>query len=434
MDAWLLPQLSTFLCSAIASMGCSASLTLPLLLEKPAPEQDWRPPTVLSQCDASISPAEGHQLEARLQSFLNPAGSQSAGGVSAKPGSQSFGYTVLDEFSKPRFRVEGTRVFQAGQLPAVNLQTDERKLLSVLCNTRLYFARYVEVDPTVLRQGVLGTQGITLAQVLETLDFSIAILREDIQQGRPTRLRNPQFINQHFKVMRWSAYNPKNRNQSSLRLTKYAVFAHPGSRVKTATYNTPLYALVDRSGKDQFYLQYTKQAVLSGIYEPGGREYGKAKPLVYLTRNGLEDALMQGTIQIKFPDGTVSYFNVDKNNGIAYVRGLAPRQQRRYWYFQQVNSIKGYGYRAEAKIPIEPGVTFAGDTLNIGLGRLVVLDYGSGNRRRLKLGAIADTGGAFVPNLYQLDLLAGVFQTRGEFNRYIAQLPQYVRAYILIKK
>ncbi|MFM7368083.1 MAG: hypothetical protein ACKO2Z_09830, partial [Sphaerospermopsis kisseleviana] len=180
--------------------------------------------------------------------------------------------------------------------------------------------------------------------------------------------------------------------------------------------------------------KYTKQEVLSGIYEPGGKEYGKVEHLAYLTREGLEEALMQGTILINFTDGTKAFFNVDRNNGISYVRGLKATAQKRYWYFRQVDAIKGYGYKIDAKISIKPGVTFAGDVLNIGLGRVIMMEYNQGGSKRLQMGVIADTGGAFLPNLDQLDYLAGIFKNQTEFRQYIRKLPEYATAYILVKK
>jgi hypothetical protein len=47
---------------------------------------------------------------------------------------------------------------------------------------------------------------------------------------------------------------------------------------------------------------------------------------------------------------------------------------------------------------------------------------------------IADTGGAFLPNLSQLDFLAGTFDSSNDFERYTQQLPSNANAYILIKK
>jgi hypothetical protein len=69
--------------------------------------------------------------------------------------------------------------------------------------------------------------------------------------------------------------------------------------------------------------------------------------------------------------------------------------------------------------------------LNIGLGRIIVIED---NQNQLKMGVIADTGGAFLPNLYQLDFLAGTFASETEFENYIHKLPEYTNAYILVKK
>ena len=408
------------------------------------------------------TPASAEQIEQDVLAFLRrlwreliqqhwhrPEGSDTTESPLLPP---KAAYQAIDEFHRPKFKVNSSQVFSPGRLPNVAVQFQEKDLLSVLENTRAYFSNFAcQADPDSLREGILGTQGITLRKIVETLDFAIATLQADIAEGKPTRLKDANFVNTHFNVVRWSAFNPQKPGQSRLRITKYAVFSHTGSRSKTATYNTPIYALNDPGSDandlgsdannpaptetaDLFYKKYTKQQVLSGIYEPGGREYGKATPLAYLTRTGLEDALLQGTILIRFPDGSSAYFNVDRNNGIAYAKGVAQRAQKRYWYFKEVDAIKGYGYNAEAKISIRPGVTFAGDVLNLGLGKLIVLRYTIGGQQRLKLGAIADTGGAFLPNLYQLDLLAGVFPSKQAFSRHIQQLPSYADAYILIKK
>jgi hypothetical protein len=119
---------------------------------------------------------------------------------------------------------------------------------------------------------------------------------------------------------------------------------------------------------------------------------------------------------------------------MSYIRGLKATAQKRYWYFRQVDAIKGYGYKIDAKISIKPGVTFAGDVLNIGLGRVVVMEHTQNGRKQLQMGVIADTGGAFLPNLYQLDYLAGIFPSQKSFRQYISKLPEYANAYFLVKK
>jgi hypothetical protein len=158
------------------------------------------------------------------------------------------------------------------------------------------------------------------------------------------------------------------------------------------------------------------------------------EPLAYLSRGGLESALMEGTILINFIDGTSELFNVDRNNELAYIKGLDPRKQKRYWYFKKVNAIKGYGRTIETKISIEPGVTFAGDILNIGLGKMVVTEQLIDGKQHLQMGIIADTGGAFLPNLYQLDFLAGIFTNNTDYVARVKKLPDYAKAYILVKR
>ncbi|MEY3332950.1 MAG: hypothetical protein RLZZ176_1250 [Cyanobacteriota bacterium] len=340
-------------------------------------------------------------------------------------------YSVIDEWQKYQYSINANQVLRTGKLPNSQINFNQSDLLTVLTNTRKYFQNYSQEDRDIQRIGILVTQGVTVKDILKTLDFMIVVLQEDIANNRLTRLQNPDFINNNFRVIKWSAHNPENPQQKKLRITKYAAFIHSGSRQKTSKYNIPIYALTEESRQNKFYTKYTKQDVLSGIYEPGGKEFGKVKPIAYLTRNGLEAALMQGTVLVNFTDGTKEFLNVDKNNEMSYIRGLKATSQKRYWYFKEVDAIKGYGYKIDAKISIKPGVTFAGDVLNIGLGRIIVIED---NQKRLKMGVIADTGGAFLPNLYQLDFLAGTFASETEFENYIHKLPEYTNAYILVKK
>lgn len=342
-------------------------------------------------------------------------------------------YAVIDEAKQDQFNVTGEQIFSNSTLPNHQVDFNEADLLAVLTNVKTYFESHSQNDSTALREGILGTGGVTIQDIKDTLAFMINTLEQDIALQRPSRLKDPNFINTHFQVVKWQPYNPQQPDQNQLRITKYAVFAHQGSRTKTAEFNTPIYQLKPEYAVDKFFQNYSKQEVLTGIYETGGKEQGKVTPLAYLTRQGLEDALLQGTILIRFDDGSSAYFNVDRNNGIAYVRGQPQREQKRYWYFKQVDAIKGYGPKT-AKIAVRPGVTFAGDVLNIGLGKIIMLEHNTGGTQQLNMGVLADTGGAFLPNLYQLDFLAGVFPSHDQFKQHISTLPAYANAYILIKK
>ncbi|MBO1050970.1 MAG: hypothetical protein HEQ25_02835 [Dolichospermum sp. DET73] len=366
--------------------------------------------------------------------FTHDISPQKISNINVKNNDKSIFYSVINEWRKYQYSVNSNQVLKIGKLPNNPINFHQADLLTVLTNTRQYFQKYSQEDPDIQRTGILVTQGVTVKDILKTLDFMIVVLEEDISNKRTTRLQNPNFINANFRVIKWSAHNPENPQQKQLRITKYAVFIHPGSRQKTSTYNTPIYAINEEVSQEKFYTQYTKQDVLSGIYEPGGKEFGKVKPIAYLTRSGLEAALMQGTVLVNFTDGTKEFLNVDRNNGMSYIRGLKATAQTRYWYFKEVDAIKGYGYKIDAKISIKPGVTFAGDVLNIGLGRIIVIEDNQSGQKRLKMGIIADTGGAFLPNLYQLDFLAGTFTSERAFEQYIQKLPEYTNAYILVKK
>lgn len=341
-------------------------------------------------------------------------------------------YKAVDEFSKESFKVNSDKYLKNQTLEKTEFDFSEKDLLKVLINTKEYFQKYSSEDPIVNRVGFLESAEINLNDILKTIDYLIKITEEDIKENRISRLKNTDFLNENFKIIRWYPYNPKDKNQTEkIRITKYAIFTHEGSKNKTKEFNIPLYGL---KSNDMFYKKYTKQDVLSGIFEKKGKEYNKAEPLVYLTREGLEEALMEGTLLVKYKDNKSEFFNVDRNNGIAYVKGLDRKKQKRYWYFKQVNSINGYGNKIENRIKIEPAVTFAGDVFNIGLGRVVALKYDLQGKKTTKIGIIADTGGAFLPNLHQLDFLAGIFKTRQDFINYSKSLPPYVDVYFLIKK
>ncbi len=118
-------------------------------------------------------------------------------------------YPVIDEFKKYKFSINGSQVISPVKLPTSKVNFNQRDLLTVLVNTRKYFQDYSSEDPDVLRPGILTTQGVTVPDVIRTLDFMITVLKEDIANNRATRLQDPKFINTNFRVIKWTAYNPK---------------------------------------------------------------------------------------------------------------------------------------------------------------------------------------------------------------------------------
>jgi hypothetical protein len=126
---------------------------------------------------------------------------------------------------------------------------------------------------------------------------------------------------------------------------------------------------------------------------------------------------------------------VHRCNNIAYDKRKAPYAQERYWYFKQVDGIKGYGKDAEHKITVAPAVTFAADLDQLGLGKLLLIQYKSASGSLIsQAGVLADTGGAFANNLYQVDYLAGSFSGKTNYLKATRHLPDYLHAYFMILK
>jgi len=178
-------------------------------------------------------------------------------------------------------------------------------------------------------------------------------------------------------------------------------------------------------------LHYGKQAIL------GGALSGKNVPvLAYVSRDDLESALMQGTIIVDL-GGSIGQktLNVHRNNNISYDRMKLPYEQERYWYFKQVDGIKGYGKDSDHKITVYSGVTFAADLTQFGLGKLLMVQSPEKNGTVVtRVGIFADTGGAFTNNLYQVDYLAGSYKGKDAYLQATRHLPDYVNAYFMVLK
>jgi hypothetical protein len=134
--------------------------------------------------------------------------------------------------------------------------------------------------------------------------------------------------------------------------------------------------------------------------------------------------------------GGKQFFNVDRANGILYDTAKSPGSQERYWYFAQVQHPRGYGMDIHAQLNIFAGAAFAGDVYRLGLGKVMGIIYQTpgNNQKKMIMGILADTGGAFSSNLSQLDYYLGVLSSRDEFNRLIKKLPEFADVYFIIKK
>lgn len=267
------------------------------------------------------------------------------------------------------------------------------------------------------------------------------------------QLNNPTFIKKHFAFIRWYpdaqqakaiAMNKpllKNLPNNKILMTKYYVHLAQASIIKTDKKQYPLYGLpkdeqdltLEQAEKHPHLLrfQYGKQSILRGALDNK-----KVPVLGYFNRDDLEAALLQGTVVADFGSSMgKKIFNVHRCNNIPYDKQKGPYEQERYWYFKQVDGIKGYGKDAEHKITVEPTVTFAADLPNFGLGKLLLIQYKDASGTLIsKAGVLADTGGAFANNLYQIDYLAGSYAGKTNYLKATRHLPDYVDAYFMVLK
>jgi hypothetical protein len=343
---------------------------------------------------------------------------------------------------------------------------DNEDLCEVAKNTERYLNLYPE-DNFAVHAGKIITENLTIDRVKNTLAFICKVNQEDRQTNQPSRLNNTDYLSRNFDFYRWTpdkAYAndiaTKSTNTNKMRmlnnipaneifLTKYYTKLLNGSSVQTQRYNQALYALpfdeknltlkeAEQNKSQLNRYKYTRQQIIAGLFVKNKL----AKPLIWLSEEALHDVLLQGTGVLNV-DGKVRYFNVHRNNGIAYDYTMGKREQPRYWYFIETPEIMGYGYNQPSKIGIKPQVTFAGNVADLGLGKLIMVSYSiknsdTKNSKNLqtisRLGVLADQGGAFDNNLFQLDLLVGSYRGWTDYHQANKHLPDYARAWILLLK
>ncbi len=309
------------------------------------------------------------------------------------------------------------------------VKTNINHLYNVAQDTLRFLRYYKEHKKLLNKEGLRKI--IDENKTIETLEFIIKTIEEDRSSGRNFRLKNPFFLQKHFNFLSWkpdqltaSQHSVKMQDHNNIRLTYYVIFKAQASHQKTDYYSHALYQLLDNS----IASRYTKQEIVSGILELP-KHKNKVRPLAWVTRNSLEDALLQGTIMLNFSNGSKKIFVVDINNEIPYnKKEKNKRNQKRYWYFAPVKNEQNFIKKLEKRKKI----IVAGDINSLGLGKFIILDYVNKKekKRELQLCILADTGAAFVKNAYQLDVFAGVFSNEKLVNEYVSQQPMFAQAYI----
>ena len=311
---------------------------------------------------------------------------------------------------------------------------DPLQLASAAAYTLEYIHNHPE-DTRGVQPGMLSEIGIDLEDVKATLAIiAFAGLHY------PGVLSDPNWWSSWFDYYEWrgDAHPRVQAHDNQIRLTRYVIYSVQGSSTKTeqfpqALWQTPFEELslseaeAQRSCPQKLRCQLTRQDILAGALE---KTYsGQAHPLMWVSEYHFHEAQLQGTIVVRDEAGDSFWFNVHRPNPYPYVKGLPPTQQKRYWFFQPTDGAYGWGSGGD-KIALFPGVSMAGDVDNLGLGKVFWIQ----SQELTTVGILSDTGGAFQPNLQQLDWFMGVYPDRQTLDERTKDLPRYAKVGILIRK
>ena len=355
---------------------------------------------------------------------------------------------ILVVFTSLSFITHAEFVLQESPEIHGEISVNPADLCDVAQNTKRYIELFPE-DKFAVHSGEV-IKDINLSRVVKTLDF----LCQSTEKTKLTR----EYLLQHFDFYRWFpdkkqanllADNSNNAVKKRLLnsipeqqifITKYYTKLLNASDKKTAKFNQALYALpadeqdmsleeaeINKQNLTRFRL--TRQQIINGAL----LNNNLAQPLIWLSEEALHDVLLQGTGVVEI-NGTRRYFNVHRNNGIAYDYTLGKREQARYWYFAEVPSTLGYGQTLSDKISIKPNVTFAGNVKQLGLGKLFLINYQVDGKPVNNMGVLADQGGAFDNNLFQLDFLKGSYYGWKDYYQANKHLPDYANTWLMLIK
>ena len=316
--------------------------------------------------------------------------------------------------------IDPSQVFSPEAAPSAStLGTPPADLADVAASALAYVRAMAGQDPAV-GVGMLGALGVDAARLERTLEVVVQVHEEDRLSPAP-RLSDPAWLADNFTSLRWRAMPPERAAPAAdqLRITRYLVTRLEGRDAPEGRFSQALYA--DPGATER--TRYSRPEIVAGAWRAGG-----ATPLVWLTEEGVYDALMQGTVEVDVPGRASRLFNVHQHNGVPYDRSVRdPRLQRRYWYFREVDQIRGWG-QGEHYVELRPGAAVAGDIYNLSVGLLLAID--APTTRRLAI--LADTGGAFQPNLHQLDWLAGTYSSHSDLYQDTAWLPSHADVHLLL--
>jgi hypothetical protein len=292
----------------------------------------------------------------------------------------------------------------------------------------------LQKNDKIVSSQIFSKEILSTNKVRETLKFIVSSIEQDSKTGK-FRTLDSNFIKQNFGFIKWKgdSYNAKKNGISTvkngkIRLTNYVAYFVDGQYKKTKKYNHALYELKNSKQK----VCYTKQQIMDGILEHDINS-NLVRPLVWLTREGVEDAILQGTIFVKMPDNKTRAFNTNRSNGFKHNKKIRDKnKQKTYWFVKEIVQAS----KLWNECNIRKNIVFAGDMNNIGFGKIIALYYKNrlSGKEEMRIGILADTGSAFFSNLYQLDLFSGILYKKSDLKANLLQFPDSANAYVLYKK
>lgn len=326
------------------------------------------------------------------------------------------------------------------------IQTNPLLIQKAAKDALLYFDNPNPKYEKMTHSSKIAPKLIDTKKAKKSLEFLVNIIEKD--KKRPSfRILDTAFLKKHFNFVKWfgdleaakknKVHIPKwpdggRLKRGKIKLTGYAVFALNGSYKKTPKYKHALYGIVDPGFMKNDRFKYSRQEIITGVLEKHVQQK-QIKPLIWLTQEGLEEAMLQGTAFVTMTDNKTKIFNVHVSNKMDYIKSLdKTKKQKKYWYFKDVTKHQ----KEQLKFINYGGTVFAGNINDIGLGKIIALFYTNPitQKEDIRLGILLDRGSAFSNNLYQLDLFAGIFKNRQGFKKYMRHLPNTTNAYILVKK
>lgn len=319
---------------------------------------------------------------------------------------------------------------QVAQETLAYLQTFPNDSFAVHAGESLPNVSLARVKKTLVQTCKMDRErSLTAEQLIEKFDF---------YRWLPNKEQAIKIANQSTNKVKTRLLN--NIPADQLFITKYYTKLLEASPIKTDEFPQALYAIpydesaltleeADKKKHELTRYKFSRQEVIAGALAKNAL----ANPLIWLTEEALHDVLLQGTGVVEL-NGKKRYFNVHRNNGIAYDYSIGKREQARYWYFSEVPSILGYGKTLNDKISIKPDVTFAGNVKQLGLGKLFLIQYNVDETPIINMGVLADQGGAFDNNLFQLDYLKGSYSGWKDYYQANKHLPDYADTWMLLIK